>query len=43
MEVLPLQFRQFADVMTLAGSEDDEQTGKRRERRQPRTKHAGGD
>jgi hypothetical protein len=42
-EMLSLQFRQLAEVMAFAGTEDDEQTGERRQRGQPRSKHAGGD
>jgi hypothetical protein len=40
MEMFPLQLGHFADVMSLAGSENDEQTGECRERRNPKTKHA---
>jgi hypothetical protein len=40
MEVFPLQLRQFTNVMPFAGIENDEQTGERRERRNPKTKHA---
>jgi len=35
-----LQLGHFAQVMALAGSENDEQTGERRERRKPKTQHA---
>ncbi len=43
MEVLPLQLGHFTEVMPFAGSEDQKQTGERRQRRKPKTKHAGGD
>jgi len=35
-----LQLGHFAQVMALAGSENDEQSGERHERRKPNTKHA---
>jgi hypothetical protein len=35
-----LQFGHFAQVMALARSENDEQTGERHERKRPKTKHA---
>jgi hypothetical protein len=38
--MFPLQLGQFADVMAFAGSENDEETGESRERRDPKTKHA---
>lgn len=40
MEMFLLQLGQFPDVMPLARSEDDDQTGEGRERRKPKTKHA---
>jgi hypothetical protein len=40
MHMFALDFRQFARVMTFAGSEDEKQTGERRERKQPKTRHA---
>jgi hypothetical protein len=38
--VFSLQLGQLADVMPFAGVENEEETGERRERRKPRTKHA---
>ncbi len=40
LEMLFLQFRQLAHVMSFARGENEEETGERRERRKPRTKHA---
>jgi hypothetical protein len=41
--MLPLFFRQLSRVMTFARGENEKQTGKRRERKQPKTKHARGE
>jgi hypothetical protein len=43
VEVLSLQFGHFTEVMPFTRGENDEQTGERRERRKPKTKHAGGE
>lgn len=43
MEVFLLQLGHFTEVMPFARSEDQKQTGERRQRRKPKTKHAGGD
>jgi hypothetical protein len=40
MEMFLLQLGHFTQVVALAGSENDEQTGEHRERRKPKTKHA---
>jgi hypothetical protein len=40
MKVFLLQLRHFAHVMTFAGSEDEDETGEGRERRNRKTKHA---
>jgi len=40
VEMFLLQLGHFAQAMALARSENDEQTGERREWRKPKTKHA---
>ena len=40
MEMFLLQLGHFADVMAFAGGENEDETGERRERRNPNTKHA---
>jgi hypothetical protein len=35
MKMIPLQFRQFPDVVAFAGGENEKEPGKRRQRKNP--------